>query len=56
MLDIKYIRDNSEKVQQNAKNKGYDVDIALLLEVDQERKELQIKVDDLREKEKHPDC
>lgn len=50
MLDIKYIRENSEKVQQNAKNKGYDVDIASLLEVDQERKELQIKVDDLREK------
>lgn len=50
MLDIKYIRDNTNKVQQNAKNKGYDVDIASLLKLDLERKDLQIKVDELREK------
>lgn len=50
MLDIKYIRDNADKVQQNAKNKGYDVDIASLLKIDLERKDLQIKVDELREK------
>lgn len=50
MLDIKYIRDNTNKVQQNAKNKGYDVNIASLLKLDLERKDLQIKVDELREK------
>ncbi len=50
MLDIKYIRENSEKVQQNAKNKGYDVSITTLLSLDLQRKELQGKVDELREK------
>ncbi len=50
MLDIKFIRENAEKVQQNAKNKGYEVDIAALLKLDSERKKLQARVDELREK------
>lgn len=50
MLDIKFIRENAEKVQQNAKNKGFDVDITSLLKLDSERKEAQTKVDELREK------
>lgn len=50
MLDIRYVRENPEKVQQNAKNKGYDVDITTLLKLDSQRKELQNKVDELREK------
>lgn len=50
MLDIKYIRENANKVQQNAKDKGYEVDIAALLKLDQQRKDLQSKVDELREK------
>lgn len=50
MLDIKYIRDNPEKVQQNAINKGYkDVSISELLKLDDERRALQQKVDELRE-------
>lgn len=50
MLDIKYIRENAEKVQQNAKNKGYDVDITTLLKMDLDRRDVQSKVDELREK------
>lgn len=40
MLDIKYIRENPEKVKQGAKNKGVDIDIDRLLELDKERREL----------------
>lgn len=50
MLDIRFIRENPELVQQNAKNKGYDIDVSALLRVDSERRELQTKIDELREK------
>lgn len=50
MLDIRYIRDNADKVQENAKRKGYDVDIASLLESDRSRRELQQQADELRER------
>lgn len=49
MLDIRFIRENPEKVQQNAKERGYNVSIAELLAVDEHRRELQQQVDDLRE-------
>lgn len=49
MLDIRFIRDNPEKVQENAKNKGYDISIAELLRLDDERRSLQQQVDELRE-------
>jgi seryl-tRNA synthetase len=49
MLDIKFIRENAEVVQTNARNKGYDVDITSLLKLDSERRELQSQVDKLRE-------
>lgn len=48
MLDIKFIRDNAERVQESAKQKGYDVDIRQLLEVDDQRRDLQRQVDELR--------
>jgi len=50
MLDIKFIRENAELVQQSAKNKGYDVNIEGLLALDDERRSLQQQVDDLRER------
>lgn len=51
MLDIRYIRDNPDKVQQNAKNKGYgDLSVAELLSIDTEKRQLQAHVDELREK------
>lgn len=51
MLDIRFIRENPEKVQQNAENKGYgSLSVKELLEVDSERRELQAQVDELREK------
>ena len=51
MLDIKFIRDNAEAVQTNAINKGYKtVDINSLLKLDDERRDLQTKADELRQK------
>ncbi|HZJ34395.1 MAG TPA: serine--tRNA ligase [Candidatus Angelobacter sp.] len=50
MLDIRFIRENADAVQNNTRNKGYDVDIDVLLKLDSERRELQIKADGLREK------
>lgn len=51
MLSIQYIRDNAEKVQDNAHKKGYrDVDTSKLLELDSSRRSLQQQVDELREK------
>ena len=50
MLDIRFIRENPELVQKNAKDKGYSVNIAELLTSDENRRELQRQADDLREK------
>ena len=50
MLDIRFIRENADKVQQATKNKGYDVSISELLKLDDERRGLQQRVDELREK------
>lgn len=50
MLDIRFIRENSERVQIAAQQKGYEVSIQRLLELDDERRSLQQQVDDLRER------
>lgn len=50
MLDIRYIRENADLVQQNAKNKGYEVSIAELLRLDEQRRELSQRLDELRER------
>lgn len=50
MLDIRFIRENAEKVQASARNKGYDVSIEELLRRDDARRELQQQVDELRAK------
>ncbi len=50
MLDIRFIRDNADAVQQNAKNKGCNVDIKALLELDAKRREVQLYVEELRTK------
>lgn len=49
MLDIKFIRENPEKVQQAAKNKGIDVDVNHVLEIDSKHRELSLLVQKLRE-------
>lgn len=51
MLDIRYIRDNAEKVQQDAVKKGYkNVSVSDVLRLDDERRTLQQQVDELRQK------
>lgn len=50
MLDIRYIRENPEKVQKNAEAKGYSLSVADLLAADENRRTLQQQVDELREK------
>lgn len=49
MIDIKFIRENPEKVQKAAKDKGIEIDIDQILETDNKRRELDIKVQSLRE-------
>lgn len=49
MLDIRFIRENAEQVQEATARKGYkDVDIKKLLELDDNRRTLQQQVDELR--------
>ena len=49
MLDIRYIREHADRVQESAKNKGYnDVSITRLLDTDEQRRQLQQRVDELR--------
>lgn len=48
MLDIRFIRENTELVERSTREKGYSVDIADLLQKDDTRRELQTEVDALR--------
>ncbi|HTE58492.1 MAG TPA: serine--tRNA ligase [Verrucomicrobiae bacterium] len=48
MLDIQFIRDNAELVQEKSKQKGYDIDVQQLLGFDKSRRELLQQVEDLR--------
>lgn len=48
MLDIRFIRENADRVQNAARQKGYDVNVARLIELDESRRELQGRVDELR--------
>lgn len=48
MLDINYIRDNTEIVKKAVLDKGLDVDVDKLIRLDQKRRELIGKVDELR--------
>lgn len=50
MIDIRLVRENPELVAQNAKNKGYDIDVNKLVALDNERRSLQQQVDELRER------
>ena len=48
MLDIRFIRENADLVQKSADAKRYKVNVADVLKVDKEKRELQQKVDELR--------
>lgn len=46
MLDIKFIRENAELVQEGAKKKHIDFDVKKLLEIDDKRKEISQKIEE----------
>ena len=48
MLDIKFIRENPEKVQEGAKKKNVDVDVDKLLELDKRKRELLQEIEGLK--------
>lgn len=48
MLDIRFIRENADRVTESSRQKGYTVDIAALLKADDARRELSQKADVLR--------
>lgn len=48
MLDIQFIRDNREKVEQKAKQKGYNVDVRALLKFDEQRRNILTDLEQVR--------
>jgi len=48
MLDIQYIRDNREEVAQKSNQKGYEVNVHELLELDERRRSLLSEIDEIR--------
>ena len=49
MLDIKFIRENPEKVQKAAKDKGIEINLEHILELDSKLRGLDAMVQSLRE-------
>lgn len=52
MLDIQFIRENPEQVQEKAKQKGYKVNISELIRLDEERRVVLAEVEALRAERK----
>lgn len=50
MLDIKFIRENADLIQEIAKHKNIPVDIAKLIKIDEQRIDAMQKIDELRAK------
>ncbi|MGI9028190.1 MAG: serine--tRNA ligase [Candidatus Saccharimonadales bacterium] len=50
MIDIQLVRDNPMLVQEKAKQKGYDINVQHLLQLDTERKDLLHTVEELRQR------
>ena len=50
MLDIRFIREHRDEVQENARRKNYSVDVASLIRLDDERRQLLAQADELRER------
>lgn len=48
MLDIQFIRDNPELVEEKSKQKGYQVNVKELLRVDEERRNLLVELEEVR--------
>src|SRR5687767_8459573 len=48
MLDIKYIRENADQVKENNKNRKVDVDVDRLLDLDVQRRERIVQIEQLR--------
>jgi len=48
MLDLKYIRENKNAIIKSAQDKGFKIDLDRVLDLDEQRKKLQKKIDDLR--------
>jgi seryl-tRNA synthetase len=52
MLDIKFIRENAKKVEEAAKNKGYQIDSRKIIKLDKNHRLLAGKIDALRAERK----
>ena len=50
MLDIQFIRDNPELVKDKSRQKGYQVDVDKLLDIDSKRRDLQSELQELQAK------
>jgi seryl-tRNA synthetase len=50
MLDIRFVREHAKEVQENARRKGYDVNLEEILKWDQTKRQLQQQADELRAK------
>ncbi len=48
MLDVKFIRENIDLVEKSAKEKGYKVDVAQVIKLDDARKKKLVEVEELR--------
>jgi seryl-tRNA synthetase len=48
MLDIKLLRADAQAVAQNLSRRGFTLDIAKLQSLDEQRKKLQLRADELR--------
>ena len=48
MLDIQFIRENPDMVQEKSKQKGYEVDVKKLISIDTDRRTRLTRIEDLR--------
>ncbi|MBI4919951.1 serine--tRNA ligase [Candidatus Azambacteria bacterium] len=52
MLDIKYIRENKNDTEKGVKAKGFDIDVDLILNLDEQNRKLEKEIEDLNAERK----
>ena len=49
MIDLNVLRDNTDQVKKSLKNRGYELDVDFFHQLEQQRKDIQIKTQDIQQ-------
>ena len=49
MIDLNVLRENTDQVKKSLKNRGFELDVDFFQQLEQQRKDIQIKTQDIQQ-------